>query len=256
MSSSRHMNAILLNFSSRTSNAYGKSSMPSPGSGMSKSTAGCLMCRVSLSPLILNTFSLKCTTESRQTDTSCYLSTVLKMQTLWSIFWSFSVQVRYRYQNFRDCAAMFLTSLYHLNTRPQWAVSFSAFCPKLSQRYRHVFFLAVIVVIYLSKFCSEISSARPYVSSLSILWSHSLADVCLQLPFWNLQRYRKWTIDCLIFFFVTVQNLLMQRPMCQACLSSIHGYRSQVIYMYIPNIWPHYLQNPKRNQLESYISSF
>jgi RNase adaptor protein for sRNA GlmZ degradation len=75
---------------------------------------------------------------------------------------------------------------------------------KLSQRHCFIFFLDVTVVIYISKFCPEMSFTKPYVSSLSLLQSHSLVKIYLQLHFWNLQGYRKRTIDCIISFFVAV----------------------------------------------------
>ena len=119
-------------------------------------------------------FLWKCTTKTRQTDTCCYLSTASQNADSLINLLVFLCASTVPIPKLSRLAAMFPTSLYHLNTRPQWAASFSAFCP-------------------------DPPDAAIYVLSFSIL---------------------------------------------------IHIFKAK-LYVYIPNIWPHYSQNPKPDQLES-----
>jgi hypothetical protein len=117
-----------------TAHSLVKHVMPSPASDMPKDTAGCIMCWVTLSSLILNTFALKMYHRKS--------------------FWSFSAQVRYRNQDLRDWPLCFC-----LSVSSQYAATMSGkFLCLLHKNYRNG--------IALSSFWMSLLS---YISANSVL---------------------------------------------------------------------------------------
>lgn len=172
------------------------------------------------------------------------------MQTLWSIFWSFSVQVRYRYQRFRYWPLCFWPlCVISIRSHNEQQVSLPSV-----QNHRNS--------IDMSSFWLSLLS---YTSANSVLKFLPQSLMFLLFLFSGATHWQTYVCDfpsetcrgieneqsTVSYPFSSPSKISWCSDLSVNLVHPLYMVFEAKSYIYSANTWPYYFQNPKRKQLES-----